>query len=441
MKETDSTGNLTQRALELATLEARGRISGVTGPVVRARGVNAVVGQQVDLWSGPGHPPVPAEVIGLERGEVLLMALDNLQGIGPGCEVGVRGRDTLVSVGDGLLGRVIDGLGRPLDGKPLPALSHRRSLRERAPRPLLRKRITTPFSTGVKAVDAMLSVGRGQRVGIFAGAGIGKTTLLSMMARLSDADVCVVGLVGERGREVREFVEDAITPENRSRSVVVAVTGDEAPLTRIRGALLATTVAEYYRSQGRHVLLLVDSLTRFAMALREVGLAGGALPASKGYPPVVFQEISQLVERAGNDDRGSITGIYTVLVEGDDMSEPVSDSTRALLDGHVILSREMANRGLVPPVDVLASRSRLMNHVVSNEHSTAAQKVIAALATYRQAEDLIRIGAYQKGSDPAVDRAIDFVPHFERFIGQEQNEISSFSQAAKDLLELAAAVG
>lgn len=421
---------------ELAKLQVLGHVTGVTGPVVRARNVSAVVGQQVDLWPAGGQRPIQAEVIGIDEKQVLLMALGALEGIGPGCDVSVRGGDPLVSVGDQMLGRIIDGLGQPIDsGAPL-VLDHKKSLRGTAINPLSRARIRKPFSSGVRVIDAMVTLGLGQRVGIFAGAGVGKSTLLSMMARHSSADACVVALIGERGREVREFVEDAITQENRKKTVVVVVTGDAAPLVRIRGALLAATVTEYLRSQGRSVLFLFDSLTRYAMALREVGLAGGELPASKGYPPSVFVELARLLERAGNDERGGITGLYTVLVEGDDMADPVADSAQSLLDGHILLSRKMADRGLFPSVDVLASTSRLMNHVIDKDHLVSARQATGLLAAYQSAEDLIRIGAYQTGSDPEVDRARKFLPRFEGFIQQELETASAFEASRAQLIEL-----
>ncbi len=436
MNAVDSKSTMVAKVQRMAALEVLGQVVGVTGPVVRARGVNAVVGQQVDLWPEEGRTPIQAEVIGLENDVVLLMALKTLEGVGPGSFVNPRGDDPLVPVGDELLGRVIDGLGRPLDGKPLPFLSSCRSLHGEPPRPLNRARITNSFSTGVRVIDAMLTAGCGQRLGIFAGPGVGKSTLLSMIARHARADVCIVALVGERGREVREFVEDAVSDENRNRTIVVAATGDEAPLARIRGALLATTLAEHFRDQGKQVVFLLDSLTRYAMALREVGLAAGELPASKGYPPSVFVELSKILERAGNDRQGGITGIYTVLVEGDDMTDPVADSTQALLDGHVVLSREMANKGVYPAVDVLRSASRLMTQVVSKKHLNTSRNAISFLATYRQAEDLIRIGAYQTGSDPAVDRARKFMPMFERFVMQDVHEHSDIPTAIQSLTEL-----
>ncbi len=427
---------LVERAVKFAALEARGKIFGISGPVVRARGVKAAIGQQFELCSEDGCLFIPAEVIGTEGADVILMALENPRGIGTGCEVSLKERSTTVAVGEELLGRVIDGLGRPIDGGPLFKTSERRLLRGKAPNPMERNRIIEPICTGLKIVDSMLTVGRGQRIGVFAGAGVGKTTLLSMTARFHKEDVCVIGLIGERGREVREFVEDAVTAENRKHTVVVAVTGDEAPLTRVQGALLATTIAEYFRSKGKNVLLMIDSLTRYAMALREVGLAGGELPTSKGYPPSVFMELARLLERAGNDSSGSITGVYSVLVEGDDMADPVADSSRSLLDGHLILSRELANRGLHPAIDVLSSASRLMNQVTEEQHLLAARKVLSTLATYKQVEDLIRIGAYKPGSDPAVDRARAFVPRFEQFMKQSGDNASSFTETAKALLDL-----
>ena len=418
------------------SLRIQGRVTSVTGPIIQAKGLSAVVGEQVDLWIHDEKPPIQAEVVGLSDDQVLLMALGGIEGIGPGCVVRPRGGDPAVSVGDALLGRIIDGLGRPLDGAPIPPLPHRRSLRGKTPSPMERTRITTPFSSGIRSIDAFMTVGLGQRVGIFAGAGVGKSTLLSMISKHSTADVCVVALVGERGREVREFVEDSVTDDNRGRTVVVAVTGDESPLMRIRGALLATTIAEYFRSTGKTVLFLLDSLTRYAMALREVGLAAGELPASKGYPPSVFVELARILERSGNDQNGCITGIYTILVEGDDMSDPIADSTLALLDGHFILSRDLANRGVFPAIDLLRSASRLMTQIASQPHLAAARRALGILATYKQVEDLIRIGAYQAGSDKQVDLAIKFVPMLENMMMQQVETPAQFEETLNTLQNL-----
>ncbi len=414
-------------------LRVQGRVISVTGPVIRAKGIEAVVGEQLDLWSYADMPPIPAEVVGLENDHVLLMCLGSTEGIGPGSVVSSRGSDPTVPLGEAMLGRIIDGLGRPIDGEALPLLDCRMSLRGKTPNPMERSRIRTPFTTGVRSIDALLTVGVGQRMGIFAGAGVGKSTLLSMIARHSNADVCVVALVGERGREVREFVEDAVTDANRPRTVVVAVTGDQAPLMRIRGALLAATITEYFRSKGANVLFLLDSLTRYAMALREVGLAAGELPAGKGYPPSVFVELARILERAGNDSAGTTTGIYTVLVEGDDMADPVADSTLALLDGHIVLSRDFANRGVYPAIDLLRSKSRVMSQITDPKHRQNATRALSILATYKQVEDLIRIGAYQPGSDKSVDQALSFVPLLEKMVTQELESPSTFNEAVSSL--------
>jgi FliI/YscN family ATPase len=419
-------------------LRVQGRVTSITGPVIRAKGLEAVVGEQLDLWTSDDLLPVPAEVVGLDNDQVLLMCLGSTEGIGPGSVVSSRGSDPSVPVGDAVLGRIIDGMGRPIDGEALPFLDCRMSLRGRTPNPMERTRIRSPFSTGVRAIDSMLSIGIGQRMGIFAGAGVGKSTLLSMIARHSTADVCVVALVGERGREVREFVEDAITDANRPRTVVVAVTGDQAPLMRIRGALLAATITEYFRGKGANVLFLLDSLTRYAMALREVGLAAGELPAGKGYPPSVFVELARILERAGNDSAGTTTGIYTVLVEGDDMADPVADSTLALLDGHIVLSRDIANRGVYPAIDLLRSKSRVMSQVTDGKHRQNATRALSIMATYKQVEDLIRIGAYQPGSDKAVDQAISFVPLLEKMVTQELESGAEFEEAIAALEVLVA---
>ena len=427
---------LVERARKGAVLSVAGRVTGVTGPVVRVKGVDVAVGQQVALWPQGGAEPIPAEVIGLDGGAALLMSLGGLDGVGLDCEASALGGNTLVPVGEELLGRVIDGLGRPLDGMSLPPLPDRFPLRGAPPKPLARARIDRILPTGVRAIDAFLTVGMGQRLGIFAGAGVGKSTLLGMLARHGDFDACVIALVGERGREVREFIEDASDAKNRARTCVVAVTGDAAPLLRVRGALLATSIAEHLRARGRNVVLLLDSITRYAMALREVGLASGELPATKGYPPSVFAELARLLERAGTDEAGSITGIYTVLVEGDEMTDPVADSTRALLDGHVVLGRGIANRGVFPAVDVLDSKSRLMAQIASKEQIATARRAIAILANYRQAEDLIRIGAYQPGSDPEIDVARKFVPEFEKLVAQEPHAACTYDDAVRALKRL-----
>jgi flagellum-specific ATP synthase len=427
---------LVDRARRSAALTAAGKVTGVTGPVVRVKGVDVSVGQQVALWPKGAANPVPAEVIGLDEGTALLMALGGLDGIGLDCEASALDANTLVPVGEELLGRVVDGLGRPLDGMSLPPLPDRYPLRGAPPKPLARARIDKVLPTGVRAIDAFLTVGTGQRLGIFAGAGVGKSTLLGMLARHGDFDACVIALVGERGREVREFIEDAIDERNRPRTCVVAVTGDAAPLLRVRGALLATSIAEHLRAKGRRVVLLLDSLTRYAMALREVGLASGELPATKGYPPSVFAELARLLERAGTDEAGSITGIYTVLVEGDEMTDPVADATRALLDGHVVLGRNTANRGIFPAIDVLDSKSRLMSQIATQEHLATARRAVAILANYKQAEDLIRIGAYQPGSDPDIDVARKFVPEFEKLVMQEPHAPCAFDDAVRALKRL-----
>lgn len=420
---------------DLASLKMEGQVSSIVGPVVKVKGLQASVGQHVDLWPRGAVRPISAEAIGLDEDQTLCMAYAPLEGVSISCRASLRNTDTLVPVGDELLGRIVDAHGRPLDDKPL-TLNARQSLRGAPPSPMTRNRIDQILETGVRVLDSMLTLGQGQRVGIYAGAGVGKTTLLSMLTMHGDFDVCVIGLVGERGREVREFVEDAVTNDNRARTCVVAVTGDQAPLTRARGAMYATAVAEYFREQGRKVVLLLDSLTRYAMALREVGLAGGELPATKGYPPSVFVELARLLERAGNSKRGSITGIYTVLVEGDDMSDPVADSTRALLDGHIILSRDYSNRGIFPAVDVLSSKSRLITQLATPENLAIAQKASGLLSDYYQAEDLIKIGAYQKGSDGAIDRSILFMPQFMDFVSQPQATKSSYSEATQMLGEL-----
>jgi flagellum-specific ATP synthase len=407
----------------LESLDAKrpaGRVTDVVGLVIEATGPAAPVGALCDVTTASGT--IAADVVGYRDGRALLMPLGELAGVGPGSRVVLRRAAPAVAVGEGLLGRVVDGLGRPLDGRGPIRTSARVPLAGRSPNPLERVPIGEPLDLGVRAVNALLTCGRGQRVGIFAGSGVGKSALLGMMARTAQAHVNVVALVGERGREVRHFLERDLGPDGLARSVVVAVTSDAPALVRVRGALLAAAIAEWFRDRGQDVLLLMDSLTRVATAQREIGLAIGEPPSARGYTPSVFSLLPRLLERAGRGRFGSITGLYTVLVEGDDPSDPVADTARATLDGHLVLSRRLADAGHYPAIDVLASLSRVMDDVTAPAQRTAAQRVRAWLAAHRDAEDLIQIGAYVRGASPFVDEAVDRLPAITAFLRQPLDE-------------------
>jgi flagellum-specific ATP synthase len=377
-----------------------------------------------------------AEVIGFRGRHVLTMPLETTQGVQYGDAVHALGIKPSIAVGEELQGRILNAVGEPLDDLPQPRTRMIWPVDGSVPRPMERVPINLALQTGLRVLDGMLTVGRGQRVGIFGGSGVGKSTLIGMMTRNTGADLTVVGLVGERGREVREFVEDSLGEEGRKRSVVLVSTSDESPLLRMRAAMAATSVAEYYASRGKHVLLVLDSLTRYAMAAREVGLAAGEPPASKGYTPSVFTRLAKLVERAGNFTAGSITAFYTVLMEGDDQQDPVADAVRSLLDGHVVLSRSLAGAGQYPPVDVLDSLSRLMPAVASAEHRARAGLVRRMLSAYARSEDLIRIGAYRAGSDPELDRAMRAMPVLKAFLEQGSIEHTTMQQSVDRLMAM-----
>lgn len=401
------------------TVRHSGRLVRMVGLVAESRGPLGEIGELCLISPPAGGAPVPAQIVGFRDGNVLLMPMGDANGLAPGAEVVGTGRPPLAPVGEALLGRIIDGLGRPIDGGPPLTLRDRRVIDAPAPAPLARRRIRQPLATGVRAIDGLLTLGKGQRMGIFSGSGVGKSTLLGMIARYCTADVNVIGLVGERGREVKDFIERDLGPEGLARSIVVVATSDQPALVRIAGAKLAMTLAEYFRDLGKDVILMVDNLTRMAVAQREVGLSAGEPPTTRGYTPSVFAMLPRYLERAGIlAEGGSITGLFAVLVEADDMNEPVADAVRAILDGHVVLSRELANRNHYPCVDVLASVSRVMMDVVSPEVFAAAQRVRAVLATYRQAEDLINIGAYSRGNSPAIDHAIAHHGRITEFLRQ-----------------------
>ena len=416
-----------------------GRVVGMVGLTVEADGPLMKVGDHCTLEDIRARRKLPAEAVGFRQGRVLLMPLGDTEGIGPGWVVTATGEPLCVGVSDELLGRVVDALGRPIDGGPpiTPVVS--RPLKGAAPHPLQRPRVTDRINTGVRAIDTLLTFGKGQRIGLFAGSGVGKSTLLGMIARTSSADVNVIALVGERGKEVRDFLDRDMGPEALKRSVAVVCTSDQPALLRLKAAQTATAIAEYFRDQGNDVMLLVDSITRWAIAQREVGLAAGEPPTTRGFPPSVFALLPRLLERAGRSARGSITGVYTVLVEGDDMTEPISDSCRAILDGHIALTRQLASRNHFPAIDVLDSISRVANDVRTREESDLAAMVRDLLATYREAEDLIAVGAYKKGSSARIDRAIATNDALNTFLRQQVSESVTGQNAWSALREIFAA--
>lgn len=412
-----------------------GKVTRIVGLVVEASLVTGSVGDLCTI-STPDHSTILAEIVGFNNQNVLLMPLQETIGLAIGSRVRRCPQPLSAPVGPALLGRVVDGLGNPIDGKgPLQA-ERWAPVHNHPPNPLTRRRISEVLETGIRAIDGLMSIGKGQRVGIFAGSGVGKSVLLGMISRYTSADVNVIALIGERGREVREFIERDLGPAGLRRSVVVVATSDEAAMVRVKGALLATTIAEYFRDQRQDVLLLMDSLTRFAMAQREIGLAIGEPPTTKGYTPSVFALLPRLLERAGNDKEGSISGLYTVLVEGDDLDEPISDAARAILDGHIVLSRKIAQKGHYPAVDVLESISRLRTEIVPKDVLNRSDQMLELLASYREAEDLISIGAYSNGSNPKVDKALQLQGDMEAFLCQDMNEESTFEQTLHHLKKI-----
>ncbi len=415
------------------TITRFGRVTQVVGLVIEARGPSVPVGRLCTIENVDSRTRVRAEVVGFRNDRILLMPLDPIDGITPGAIVSSTSERLRVPVGPELIGRVVGGLGQPIDNRGPLTTPFVRPLNTDPIPALNRKRITEPLRTGVRAVDLTAAVGKGQRMGIFAGTGVGKSVMLGMMARGSSADVKVIALVGERGREVREFIESDLGPEGMANTVVVAVTSDQPSLIRIKGALVATTVAEYFRDQGQDVMLLMDSLTRIAMAQREIGIAVGEPPTTKGFTPSVFALLPKLLERAGNTETGSITGLYAVLVEGDDFNEPISDAVRSVLDGHVTLSRRLASRSQYPAVDILDSISRLMKDVCTQQQIDLAAQLRELVSVYREAEDLITIGAYAKGSDPKIDRAISKIDEINSFMSQGIHELDNYDRSLEQL--------
>jgi flagellum-specific ATP synthase len=421
------------RLQQMDPIRTNGRVTQVVGLTVESQGPDVNIGECCYIYPSRGKEPLKAEVVGFRGNKVLLMPLGELESMGPGCDVVATGTPLSVKVGPELLGKVLNGLGEMLDGSLLPPHMAKYPTYQLPPNPLLRPRIQRPLSVGVRAIDSLLSVGKGQRVGIFAGSGVGKSTLLGMIARNTSADVNVIALIGERGREVMEFLEKDLGEEGLKRSVVIVATSDQPALLRIKGAMIATTIAEYFRDRGLDVMLMMDSVTRFAMAQREVGLAVGEPPATKGYTPSVFATLPKLLERSGTGPKGSITAFYTVLVDGDDMNEPIADTTRGILDGHIVLSRELSQKGHFPSIDILASVSRVMKGIVSPDHQSIAEEIKRLLAVYREAEDLINIGAYQSGANAAIDKAIRYFDLIKEFTQQKVEEISTYEMTQEEM--------
>jgi len=420
----------------LELVKVNGRVSEVIGLVIESIGPTSSLGDVCSIKSRSGEELCLSEVVGFRSNRVLSMVLGSASSISPGSEIVASGKTFSVGVGMSLLGRVLDGLGRPMDRFGPVEHEEVRSIYNAPPNPLERKRITQPISTGIRSIDALLTLGKGQRIGIFAGSGVGKSVTLGMIARNSSADVNVIALVGERGREVRDFIEKELGEEGLKKSVLVVATSDQASLIRVKASMIATTIAEYFRDKGLDVLLMMDSVTRVAMAQREVGLTIGEPPTTKGYTPSVFALLPRLLERAGNAKTGSISGMYTVLVEGDDMNEPVADAARSILDGHIVLSRKLASAGHYPAVDILESVSRVMPDVTTIEHRKAATYISDLLATYREAEDLINIGAYVKGSSQKIDKAVSMIEQIRAFLRQGMDELSDLDRSVNQLMAL-----
>jgi flagellum-specific ATP synthase len=410
----------------------RGKVTQVVGLVIEGYCPDTSVGAICEIKPVEGAP-IPAEVVGFRNNKTLLMPLGELRGVGLDSLISVRRDNACLGVGPLMLGRVIDGLGNPIDEKGPIDVEEEYPIYALPVNPMTRPPIRKPLDLGIRSINGLLTCGQGQRVGIMAGSGVGKSTLLGMIARYTEADVNVIALIGERGRELREFIEKDLQEQGLKKSVVVVATSDQPPLVRMRGAYIATTIAEYFKNQGKKVLLMMDSATRFAMAMREVGLAIGEPPTTKGYTPSVFAALPKLLERTGNFPEGNITALYTVLVEGDDFNEPISDAMRSILDGHIVLSRDLAARAIYPPIDVLASASRVMTDVASRDHLDVASKFKEVLATYRQSEDLINIGAYKAGSNPGIDYAVEHFAEMQAFMKQAVHNPVMLDEAVQDL--------
>lgn len=422
------------RLANLNTIKVWGKVTRIVGLVVEGYCPSSSIGSLCEIIPRDDGEPVFAEIVGFRDQQALLMPLGDLRGLGPGSRIRVIRDSATIKVGPSLLGRVIDGMERPHDGLPPPLLTEEYPLYAPPPGPMQRQNITDVLDLGVRAINGLTTCGMGQRLGIMAGSGVGKSVLLGMMSRYAKADINVIALIGERGREVREFIERDLGNEGLARSVLVVVTSDQSPLLRMRGAFVATTIAEYFCQQGKNVLLMMDSVTRFAMAMREIGLAVGEPPTTKGYTPSVFATLPKLLERAGRfREQGSITGIYTVLVDGDDMTEPVADSVRSILDGHIVLSRAIAARNHYPAIDILNSASRVMRDIISPRHLELSGRARQVLATFTEAEDLINIGAYARGSNPKIDYALGKIDAINDFLQQRFDESTPFKATLEQL--------
>ena len=423
---------------QITPVRFQGRVVQVIGLSIEAEGLRLQVGEICHIYPERDARRISAEVVGFKNDRLIIMPFAEMQGVKPGSAVFPSGRQFTVPVGFELLGRVVDGLCSPIDGKGPLSCNRRYSIRNNPPSPLARRRITEPLQTGVRAIDGLLTCGKGQRMGIFSGSGVGKSTMMGMIARDARSDVNVIALIGERGREVQEFIERDLGPDGLERSVIVVSTSDQPALLRIKAAWVATTIAEYFRDQGLDVTFMMDSVTRFAMAQREIGLTVGEPPAVKGYPPSVFALLPKLMERTGTSEKGTITGFYTVLVEGDDITEPITDTVRGILDGHIHLSRELAAENHYPAIDVLSSISRVMSSITDKRHQQLASRLRDVVATYRGAQDLINIGAYVAGSNPQIDRAIELMPRVVDFLRQSADESTAFEDT---IARLEAVVG
>jgi len=414
-----------------------GKVTEVTGLLIKGFIPGVSVGSIVEIFTAVSDKPVMAEVVGFKDRQVLMMSLGGMRGISMGSRIVLSKSIATVKVSDELLGRVVDGLGLSLDNGPELEISEEVSLYGEVVNPLMRQPIRESLDVGVRAINSVLTAGRGQRVAIMAGSGVGKSVLMGMMARQTEADVNVIALIGERGREVREFIENELGEEGMKKTIVVCVTSDQSPLLRMRGAFVATAISEYFAAKGKNVLLVMDSVTRFAMAMREIGLSIGEPPSTRGYTPSVFSTLPKLLERAGNfEGSGSITGFYTTLVEADDMNDPIGDSVRSIVDGHIVLSRELAHKGHFPAIDILQSASRVMKAVSTNDHVRMAQKLREIIATYRDAEDLINVGAYKAGANPKIDRAIKVIDQVNDFLRQKTEDHSNMNQCLRQLAQI-----
>ncbi len=420
------------------TAEFVGTITHVVGLIIESKGPMAPIGEVLEIRDRNQDIVGQCEIVGFKDNRILSMVLHQSADLMPGMELIATHRPLSVAVGKFLLGRVLDGLGQPMDGKGAFVVNDVRSIYAKPPNPLLRQRIHEPIATGIRAIDGVMTIGKGQRIGIFSGSGVGKSTTLGMIARNTSADINVIGLIGERGREVREFLEKDLGEEGLARSVVVCATSDEPALIRIKAALTATTIAEYFRDLGFDVMLMMDSVTRLAMAQREVGLAVGEPPTAKGYTPSVFSLMHKTMERAGTSDVGTITALYTVLVEGDDMNEPISDTARGILDGHVVLSRKIAAQAHYPAIDILPSLSRVMGDITTKAHRAAASKLKEMLAIYTESEDLINVGAYQPGANPRLDKAVALIEKIRSFLKQDTHESIDFEETVQRLMTMMA---